>query len=146
MIRTFHNLATERSGAAAVEFALIAPVLFLLAVGTAQFGLTLANYVMLTEAVSSGARQLAVSRGISTPYSSTVSLMQSAAPTLSTMTITTTVNGTACATDTACSTALSTAAGTPATVTATYPCDLTVMGFNFAPNCTLSMTTAERIE
>lgn len=147
-IRALLKLGRECDGAAAVEFALVAPILFLLIVGTAQFGIALNNYVMLTEAVSTGARQLAVSRGAATPRTSTVSAIQASAPTLvsGNITITTTINGTACTTDTACSTALSSNAGNPATVTATYPCDLNVFGINFAPTCTLSSTTAERIE
>jgi hypothetical protein len=32
---------------------------------------------------------------------------------------------------------------TPVTVTATYPCDLSVYGVNFAPSCTLSATVTE---
>jgi hypothetical protein len=74
--------------------------------------------------------------------------MQSAAAGLNTanMTVTTTVNGTVCVDDTTCSAALSSAAGLTAIVTATYPCSLVVMGYNFAPSCTLTSSTAERIE
>lgn len=148
MIRRLLKALTDQSGAAAVEFAFIAPVLFLLVVGIAQFGITLNNYVILTDAVGTGARQLAVSRGTTTPRSSSVTMVQNAATGLVTanITITTQVNGTTCATDTACSTALSSAAGQAATVLATYPCDLNVMGYNFAPGCTLSSTMSERIE
>ena len=142
------TLGRDRSGAAAIEFAFLAPLLFLLAMGAVQFGLTLNNYVILTEAVRIGARQLAVSRGGGTPYSGSVSAVQSAAPNLSTttLTITVTVNGTACSTDTTCATALSGAQGQPASVSATYPCKLVVMGYDFAPSCTLSSQTTERIE
>ncbi len=148
MIRRTFKLLTDQSGAAAVEFALIAPVLFLLVVGIAQFGIALNNYVLLTDAVGTGARQLSVSRGTSTPRSSTVTMLQNAATGLVTgsITITTKVNGTACADDSACSTALTSAAGQAATVTATYPCDLNVFGINFAPSCSLSSTMSERIE
>lgn len=149
MIRTLKNLAAECRGIAAVEFALIATPLCLLAVGIAQFGLTLSNYIMLTEAVSSGARTFAVSRGSSTPRSSTVTIINSAASSLVTgsISITTRVNGTACIDNPTCATALSAAAGSPASVTATYPCSLVVFGYNFAPGtCTLSSSTTERIE
>jgi Flp pilus assembly protein TadG len=148
MIRRMLKALTDQSGAAAVEFAFIAPVLFLLVMGIAQFGITLNNYVILTDAVGTGARQLAVSRGASTPRTTTVTMLQGAATGLVTanITITTRVNGTACATDSTCSTALASAAGQAASVTATYPCDLTVMGYNYAPGCTLSSTMSERIE
>ena len=77
-----------------------------------------------------------------------MSAITSAAPNLTagSVTVTTKVNGTTCSTDSACSTALSTAAGESATVTATYPCNLTIMGVNFASGCTLSATTADIIE
>ena len=39
-------------GAALVEFGLLAPVLLLILLGTAQFGLTLNQFVTLTNAVS----------------------------------------------------------------------------------------------
>ena len=56
-------IARDTAGTSAIEFAFIAPLLMLLALGTVQFGLTLNNYIRLTEAVRTGARQLAVSRG-----------------------------------------------------------------------------------
>jgi Flp pilus assembly protein TadG len=146
--RSPRRLARNRSGASAVEFALVAPILLLLAVGMAQFGIVLNQYIMLTEAVRDGARLLAIARGSSTPYSSTVNQVKSSAGSLTTssLTITTTVNGSACATDSACSTALSSASGKAASVAATYPCRLQVMGINFISSCTLSSSTTEMIE
>jgi Flp pilus assembly protein TadG len=146
--RSRRRLTGDRSGASAVEFALVAPILLLLAVGMAQFGIVLNQYIMLTEAVRDGARLLAIARGSSTPYTTTVNQVKSSAGTLTTsnLTITTTVNGSACATDSACSTALSSASGKAASVDATYPCHLQVMGINFIPSCTLSSATTEMIE
>lgn len=120
----------------------------MLAVGIAQFGITLNQYIMLTEAVRDGARLLSITRGTSAPYTSTINQVQASAGNLTTssLTITTTVNGTACATDSACSTALSSAAGQIASVSATYPCQLRVMGINFISSCNLSSTTSEMIE
>jgi Flp pilus assembly protein TadG len=133
-------------GAVIVEFALLAPVLLLLLLGIAQFGLTLNQYIMLWNGVGLGAMQFAISGGASsTPYTSTVNLIQQSAPTLNTadLKITTTVDGTACTSDAACQAALQTNAGNPAEVSATYPCNLTIMGIDFFPSCTL---TAEIIE
>ena len=50
----------------------------------------------------------------------------------------------ACASDAACSTIL--VSGQPALVKATYPCDLTVMGVNYAPSCTLKAETAQLVQ
>jgi Flp pilus assembly protein TadG len=138
----------DRAGTSAVEFALIAPALMLLALGTVQFGLTINNFITLTDAVRTASRQLAVSRGGATPYTDTVNQVYRSAPTLTqaSLTISLTVNGTACSTDTACASALTSAQGQPASVSAAYPCDLSVFGYDFAPGCILSSQTTERIE
>ena len=54
--------------------------------------------------------------------------------------------GTACTTDTACKDALGTAAGATAQVTVSYPCDLSVMGINYKPSCTLSATSSQMVQ
>ncbi len=63
-------------GTALVEFGLLAPVLLLILLGTAQFGLTLNQYVMLTNAVSMGAMQFAISRSDTTPYTDAVNAVK----------------------------------------------------------------------
>jgi Flp pilus assembly protein TadG len=148
--RDVRDLLRDRSGAPAVEFALIAPLLLMLIMGIIQFSITLNNYIELTEAVRTGARNLAISRAMAsaTPYTTTVADISSSAGNLKStnITVTMSVNGTACASDSTCSTALSTAAGQTATVTATYPCNLTVMAVNFLPSCTLQSQTADLVE
>ena len=140
----------DHSGAQAVEFALIAPLLLTLIMGIIQFSITLNNYIELTEAVRTGARNLAISRAMSsaTPYTTTVADIGASAGNLtaSSITVTMSVNGTSCTSDSTCTTALSTAAGDTAAVTATYPCNLTVMGVNFLPSCTLQSQTADLVE
>lgn len=134
-------------GASAVEFAFVAPILIMLMIGIAKFGLVLNNYLTLTEAVATGARYLALSRdGSSSPYTGTIAQVEGAAFNLSpaSLTITTTVNGTACSANATCQTLLT--AGTPAMVRATYPCDLSVFGYDFAPSCTLSSSTTDMIQ
>lgn len=37
-------------------------------------------------------------------------------------------------------------AGSDATVTATYPCDLRILGIDYAPACTLRATSTVRVE
>lgn len=89
---------------------------------------------------------LAISRGDATPWTDTVNQIYGSAPNLTkaSLTITLSVNGTACATDAACTAAL--AVGVPATVQASYPCSLVVEAINFAPSCTLTANTTERVE
>ena len=150
MILRSLNIVKDRAGVAALEFALVAPILIMLAVGIAKFGLVLNNYVMLTEAVADGARIFALERGDpdADPYSDARSQVQSTASNLTTasLNITLSVNGTPCSSDSQCNTFLSTAQGQPATVAATYPCDLVVFGVDFAPGCTLSSSTTEMVE
>lgn len=141
-----------QTGAALVEFALLAPVLLLIMLGTAQFGIALNNYVMLTNAVATGAQLFSISRGTtSTPYTSTVSAIEAAAPNLkaASLTITLSVNGTSCTSDGACQTALTNNATNPATVSATYPCSLKVLQYNFwsgSGACTLQSQVTEPIQ
>lgn len=141
---TARGFSKERKATAAVEFAIIMPVLFLLVVGAGVFGIALDNYVKLTGATSIGARQLAISRGDATPHTDTMNEIYGAAPGLTKASLTISLNGTACATDAACNTAL--VAGVPAQVIASYPCNLVVMGKNFAPGCTLTANTTERVQ
>ena len=75
------------TGAALVEFGLLAPVLMLILLGTAQFGLTLNQCVVLTNAVSIGGLQFALSRSDTTPYTDAVNAIKAAAPTLTPATL-----------------------------------------------------------
>ena len=127
-------------GAALVEFALVAPMLLLIVFGTAQFGVTLGQYVMLTNAVGVGAMQFAISRGDTTPSSDAWTAITTAASTLTPASIkmTLSVNATACVTnastlsaaqaaDTTCATALTNNVGKPAQVSASYTATFRVM-------------------
>src|SRR5690349_7737344 len=73
---------SDHSGAAAVEFAMLAPVLFMLLIGTFQFGIMINNYIQVTEAVRVGGRTLAISRGSTTPWTQTRSALFNSAPAL----------------------------------------------------------------
>jgi len=145
------NTHAER-GQALVEFAVVLPVFMIVLFGTFQFGLTLNNYVVLTEAVRAGGRQFALSRGITTGRTDTVTRVSGGAALLvpvncsgTGLCITTSVNGVTCATDATCLAALATAAN--ATVQATYPCSLVVYAINFKPGgCTLTSVMTERVE
>jgi Flp pilus assembly protein TadG len=138
----------DESGAMAVEFALVGPILLVILLGILQFGVTLNNYLELTDGVRVGGRTLAIGRATSTPLTSVTNAVRSAAANLTpgSITITASINGASCASDSACTTALASAVGGSATVTASYPCDLDVMGVNFAPHCTLTSTTSDLVE
>jgi Flp pilus assembly protein TadG len=141
-------------GTALVEFALVAPMLLLIVLGTAQFGLTLGQFVMLTNAVGVGAMQFAVSRSDTTPYTDTVNAVKAAATTLTpaNLTITLSVGSplTACGNDAACATALTNNVGQPAqvlaTYTATFPCNLLTTWQGMASTCNLTSQVTERVQ
>jgi Flp pilus assembly protein TadG len=143
------DLARDESGAEAVEFAIVLPVLLLVVLGGLQFGLTVANYSMLTTAVGAGARQLSLGRGsTTTPYTTAVNAVRAAAPLLSpsSLAISLSVNGTTCTADAACKTALTSAQGQPSSVSATYPCSLKVLTQDFANHCTLSASATMMVQ
>ena len=147
-LRPWVNALRARTGVSALEFGLIAPVLFMLVLGILQFGIVLNNYVALTDSVRVGARVLAASRSSTTPWSAATNAVYGSAPNLvkASISLTASVNGTACSADSSCQTALTGATGTAAFLKATYPCDLTVFGVNYAPTCTLTAATTERVE
>jgi Flp pilus assembly protein TadG len=135
-------------GVSAIEFVIISPFMITLMIAIFQFGVAMHHYLNLTNAVAQGALTLALSRGTTTPYTATTSAISSAAPSLvpAQTTITVTINGATCASDATCKGAL--VAGQAALVRATYPCNLTVMGVNYAPGgtCTLSAQTSQMIQ
>ena len=148
-------LGADAEGGALVEFALVAPVLLLLAMGIATAGVAMNNYLQLTNAVSVGARTLASAGGITTdPCSTASSAVISAAPglTQSNFTFSYTLNGTSYSGTTCSSSSTSTGAagnlatGTNATLTVTYPCNLTIFGVNYAPGCTLKGQATELVQ
>jgi Flp pilus assembly protein TadG len=143
----FRRLLADAAGVAAVEFALISPVLFAMLLGMFSFGIAMKNYLIITSAAGQGALTFALSRGTVTPYTTTRTAILAAVPTLTqaSITIALTVNAVACTSDATCSTAL--VAGKSAVVTATYPCTLQVMGINYKPGgCTLTTSTAQMIQ
>ena len=136
----------DRRGVSILEFAIAAPVMLALAIGTFKFGAAMMHQVVLTNAAAQGATTLALSRGTATPYTSTTTAISNAASSLTTASITTTVtiNGSTCSTNTACSALMT--AGVTAVVRTTYPCDLSVMGINYKSSCTISAQTAQMVQ
>ena len=147
MRQRLHRLPKDSNGVSAIEFAIISPILMTILLGIFQFGIAMNDYLVLTNAAAKGALTIALGRGTATPYTTTISAINAAAPNLTTANITTTVtiNGTACSTDATCTTSL--VAGVSAVVRTTYPCNLTVMGVNYAPSgCTLRAQTAQMVQ
>ncbi len=143
----FRRLLIDSTGVSALEFAIISPVMLTILFGIFQFGIAMNQYMVITNAAAKGALTMALSRGTTTPYTTTKTAINAAAPNLDStkITVTVTINGTACSTDSACTTSL--VAGNSAVVKATYPCNLTVMGINYAPSgCTLRAQTAQMVQ
>jgi len=150
-----HLRASNERGQSVVELALCLPILLLIMMGIFTFGIAINNYMMLNYAVSVGGRLLAVSRGQTTnPCADTAAAVYGAAPILvpANLSFTIVLNGNTY-TGTSCQSASTTtgaagnlAMGTTAQVTATYPCNLTVLGVNYAPGCTLTARISEMVQ
>ena len=144
--RCIERVLEDVRGVTAIEFAIVAPVLLTMTIGVFKFGIAMNHYLILTNAAAKGAVTLALSRGTATPYTTTTTAVTNSAANLvaGSITVTVKVNNTACSTDSGCGALLT--AGQAATVTATYPCDLTVMGINYKPSCTLTAQTAQMVQ
>ena len=130
----------SEDGQALVETALIAPVLFAVLFAIIKVGIAFHNYIVLTDAVRTAARQLAISRGVATACSDAVVRVQTAAVNLN-------LPAAAITTSPSQASGCALTAGGDATVTATKPCDLTIMSFDFAfGQCVLTATATERVE
>jgi Flp pilus assembly protein TadG len=148
-------LRRHDDGGSMVEFALVFPILMLIVTAIFTFGIAFNNYVTLTDAVGVAGRQLAIS-SLQTldPCATAATAVYKAAPLLSqsNLTFTFTLNGTGYNGATCSSTSQSSGApsnlqsGDDATITVTYPCNLTIWGKNYAPSCTLSATTTEKVQ
>ena len=71
MLSSFRRLFRNREGVSAIEFAIILPVLLTILMGIFQFGTAMNDYLVLTNAAAKGALTLALSRGTTTPYTTT---------------------------------------------------------------------------
>jgi Flp pilus assembly protein TadG len=145
----------DRKAIASLEFAAVVPVLLMIVMSVIYISIVFNNYLELNNAVSAGARMLAASRGASPPsaYSNATTAFLGAIPNLTTssppLSYTMLVGGTACNSDGAgggtCDTLLNASMGGTAQVTATYTCNVSFMGINLVPGCTLSAQSSEPI-
>jgi Flp pilus assembly protein TadG len=143
----------NEEGQALVEFALVLPVLLLVVTGILVFSVFLNNYLTLTDAVSTGARQLSISRGQTTdPCKLTDTTIENAAPFITPGSLTftfvlngATYSGASCSSgSTSTGAAGNLVAGQSAKVTVTYPCNLAVYGTSYA--CNLTAQTTEIVQ
>jgi Flp pilus assembly protein TadG len=131
-----------------VEFSLIMPVLFLAMTGILSFGMTMHDYLTLTNGVNYGAQVLSMSRGQTTdPCATAVAAVEGAGPSLvsANLTFTYSINGTSYSGTSCTAAAANMLQGVTAQVTVSYPCVLAVYGMH-APACGLKSTTSELIQ
>lgn len=155
------------AGNTSVELAMVLPALMLVILGTIKFGVALNAQVALNNGVAAAARYMAVCRAECAasgagPWTGAQAALDGAAPNLNAATLNASMSATlknsagtsdgTCTSDTTCAAALTadgnsaSGAGGHVAVSATYPCDLKVMGVNFAPGCVISAKTVAIIE
>jgi Flp pilus assembly protein TadG len=128
---------TNESGQALVEFALVAPVLFLILFAIIQFGIAFMHSVALTDAVRAGARKAAVSRTAADPSAAATNAVLGAATDLDKPTLQDGISVDPGANGWV--------AGGSVTVSAQYPYQVNILGIVVASGY-LHSTTTERIE
>jgi Flp pilus assembly protein TadG len=140
--------AGSKRGQSLIEFTLVMPILLMTMTGMVSFGMSMRNFLVLTNAVNSGAQALSMSRGQTTdPCATAYSAIVSAGPSLTTsdLSFTFVINGSTY-TSTSCTAGASKMVqGATAQVSATYPCVLAVYGLN-ASVCSLGTQTGEIIQ
>jgi Flp pilus assembly protein TadG len=128
-----NKLKNER-GQTMTEFALVLPILVVLVLAIAQFGVAFNNYVTLTDAARAAARKGAVSRESGNPQGDCQAAGYAAGQNLNNAGTDFVVN---------CSSSWS--AGTDVTVTASYPYSISLLGWVVASG-NLNTTMKERVE
>ncbi|HLY93473.1 MAG TPA: TadE/TadG family type IV pilus assembly protein [Gaiellaceae bacterium] len=126
------HIASER-GQAAVEFALIAPVLIILVLGVIQIGIAFNHYLTITDAARAGARTAIVARFTGINSGDVQTAVQNAASSLDQSQLKVTADDPTDPTWTK--------AGTDIVVTVTYPYSINLLGLVVASgNLTSTMT------
>jgi Flp pilus assembly protein TadG len=140
----------RKDGQAAVEFALVLPVLLVLVTGIIQFGLLFNKYITLTDAVGSGAQALSLGRGLSDACDPAVLQTLNSASTIG-LTASQVTPSFSSGTDTCGTgaypshTGANEVQGDQATVTATQPFTLAVFGMSLL-TLNLSASASDAIE
>jgi len=149
-------LHAGEGGNALIEFAMVLPMMLILTTGILMFGIAMNNYLALTNAVSIGARTVAVNAGLTLdPCSVAAQSIIAASPGLnpSSLKFTYTFNGVGASGSSCPSASVSSGAagnlssGSTVTVTATYPLNLSIYGTNYsASNAVLTATSTELVQ
>jgi Flp pilus assembly protein TadG len=119
-------------GQTLTEFAFVLPLVALLLFGVIQFGIVFHQYVTVTDAVRAGARQGAVGRHLSNPVDSVEDRVRESAADLDQSKLDISVSSTW-------------EQGEDVSVTATYPYNISLLGF-VVKSGNLTSTTTERVE
>jgi Flp pilus assembly protein TadG len=127
------NLASEE-GQAAVEFAMVLPLLVVLLLGVIQLGIAFNNYVTLTDAARAGARKAIVSRLAGGGTSDAEAAVRAAAGSLDQAKLQVDTTNAGCTTS-----------GAQATLVAKYPYSINLLGW-VAKSGFLTSTMKERCE
>jgi len=130
------NNAAAESGQAMVEMALLLPMLMVLVLGIAQFGVIFNNYETLTDATRVGARQAILLRIDGGDPNSAAQVVKDASKSL---------NWTQPGATVTVTSPDWTTPGTDVTVTATYPYSINLLGWVVASG-NLSSVQVERLE
>jgi Flp pilus assembly protein TadG len=133
LIKTKQKLENQQ-GQTMAELALVLPVLLVLLLGIAQFGVAFNNYISLTDAVRAGARKAAVSRSASDPAGACRAQVIASAGSL---------NTTELARNLSCTSSWS--PGADVTVHADYPYDIKLLNWSVKSG-RLDSTMKERVE
>jgi Flp pilus assembly protein TadG len=133
LIKPKEKLDNQR-GQTMAELALVLPVLLVLLLGIAQFGVTFNNYVSLTDAVRAGARKAAVSRALPNPAGACQAQVLASSGSL---------NHTEVSRNLSCSSTW--APGADVTVTADYPYSITLLNW-VVKSGRFTSTMTERVE
>jgi len=121
-------------GQAATELALVLPILLVILMAIAQFGILFNNYITLTDATRTGARKAAVSRFTGDQGAAAGLAVRAAASNLTPSKLSVSVTSDDW-----------TVPGSDVVVTATYPYDLNILGWVIQSG-NLTSTTKERLE
>ena len=132
--RRASTLVSDERGQAAVEFALILPILMALLLGIIQFGIVFNNYVTITDAARAGARKAAVSRFAGDQGAAAKVVAKNSAQGLNQTALKVTVTSTNW-----------NVPGSDVNVTVTYPYSINILGWTVKAG-NLTSTTKERLE
>lgn len=150
MSHRHHTTHTDERGAAVIELAVVAPLLFMMIFAILQFGIVLHNKVVLAESVGFAARALSMTRGTTDPCSTTVAKLKSAVGSgiADTVQITLTVHGSTYGpsnSPTCSGVGTSMTSGEDAVIKATYPWSVALYGMSMTGS-SLAAQTSVRVE